>query len=222
MRTAKARPSGVLRITSVLDSVPMVADWIAEYHGRYPEVQIDFQPTDRRVDLIAERFDLGLRIGLMRDSSLRAVQLGELEIWIVAGAGYLRRRGTPRTPRELAEHEWIALSVIPAPWACTFTSPRGRSETVRLRGAISVATASAMHCLVRADIGIGALPSSTVHADVAAGRLRRLLPRYRLPKACLYAAYPGQLAPPAKTRAFIDLAKELIAGGRGEQPRRQA
>lgn len=213
VRTVRARPSGVLRITSVEDSVPMVAEWIAEYHRRYPEVRIDFQPTDRRVDLIAERFDLGLRIGRLSDSMLRAATLAELELWVVASPDYLARRGVPQQPRDLSEHEWIALSLVGAPWTRTFVLDEGGSATVRLRGAISVSTTSAMLGLVRAGVGIGDFPHSIVREDVAKGRLARILPDYALPRLHLYAAYPGSASPPAKTRTFIDLAKEMIGRG---------
>lgn len=210
VRTGKARPTGVLRITSVADSAAMVAGWIAEYCARYPEMRVDYVPTDLRVDLIAERFDLGLRIGTMPDSSLRAAMLAKLETWAVASPAYLARRGTPHTPTQLGEHEWIALSIMNAPWAPTFETPDGGTQTVRLRGAISVSTAAAKQSLVLAGVGIGTFPDSMVAADVAAGRLIRVLPTYRLPRLYLYAAYPGPLAP-AKTRAFIDLAKERFA-----------
>jgi DNA-binding transcriptional LysR family regulator len=210
VRAGKARPTGVLRITSVADSAPMVAGWIAEYCARYPEMRVDYVPSDQRVDLIAERFDLGLRIGAMPDSSLRAAKLAELETWTVASPAYLAARGTPRTPAELGEHEWIALSIMNTPWTRTFEAPDGGTETVRMRGAVSVATAGAMQSLVLAGVGIGTFPDSMVANDVSAGRVVRLLPTYRLPKLYLYAAYPGPMAP-AKTRAFIDLAKERFA-----------
>lgn len=210
VRTGKAQPTGVLRITSVVDSAPMVADWIAEYCVRYPAMRIEYQPTDQKIDLIAERFDLALRIGAMHDSSMRAVQLGELETWVVAATAYLARRGTPRTPQDLVAHEWIALSVMPTPRTHVFTSPAGRQERVRLSGAVSVSAAAAMRNLVQAGVGIAAFPDSMVAADVAAGRMRRLLADYRLPKLFLYAVYPGARAAPAKTRAFIDLAKASL------------
>ncbi|WP_310449815.1 LysR family transcriptional regulator [Sulfuritalea sp.] len=210
VRTGKAQPTGILRITSVVDSAPMVAEWIAEYCARYPAMRIEYLPTDQKIDLIAERFDLALRIGSMQDSSLRAVKLGELETWLVAAPDYLARRGTPRTPQDLVSHEWIALTVVPTPWTRVFESPSGRQERVRLSGAISVSAAAAMRSLVVAGAGIAAFPDSMVRADLAAGRMKRLLANYRLPKLFLYAVYPGSRAVPAKTRSFIDIAKARL------------
>jgi DNA-binding transcriptional LysR family regulator len=77
-----------------------------------------------------------------------------------------------------------------------------------MQGAISVTAAIAQKSLALAGAGIAAMPESIVQADIDAGRLRRLLPEYRLPALCFYAVYPGTTGPPAKTRAFIDLVKE--------------
>lgn len=213
-RSARARPSGVLRITSAEDTAPLFAGWLAEYRRRYPEVKIDYHPTDRRVDLVGEGFDLALRVGGMPDSSLRATTLARFETWVVATPAYLAAHGEPKRPADLARHEWIALSVIDSPWMRTFVGRGGRRERVRLHGAVSVSTAAALLWLVRADLGVAAFPDSMVRDDVAAGRLRRLLPAYALPPLHLYAAWPGA-APPAKTRAFLDLAKELAQTATG-------
>jgi DNA-binding transcriptional LysR family regulator len=173
-------------------------------------MRIDYVPTDRKLDLIAERFDLALRIGPMRDSGLRAAVLEELELWTVAAAGYLARHGTPRKPAELARHEWIALSLLPTPWSMELERG-GRKVRVRMHGAVSVASSEALLRLVIQGAGISAFPSSAdLRGEVESGRLVRLLPGWATRRMFLYAAYPGNVSPPAKTRAFIDLAKQAI------------
>lgn len=210
-RSAKARPAGLLRLTSTEDTAPLVAAWIAEYRRRFPEVRIDYHPTDRRVDLVGEGFDLALRVGGMPDSSLRATTLARFDLWVVGHPDYLAAHGVPRRPADLARHEWIALSVLDAPWSRRFTDRRGKVDTVRLHGAVGVSTAAALLSLVRAGVGLAALPDTMAREDVAAGRLQRVLAGYALPGLQLYAAYPGSTALPAKTRAFLDLAKEIGA-----------
>ncbi len=209
-RTGKARPSGTLRLTSPADSAPIIAGWIAAYRERFPEMRVDYAPTDQKLDIIAERFDLAVRIGPMEDSRLRAVKLADLELWTVASAIYLARRGTPRTPQELSDHEWIAISVVPSPWTYSYWLKSGRKLTVRMKGAVTVSSAAALKSLVMDGAGIGAFPDSTIRAEVESGRLTRLLPQCRMQKLFFYAAYPGTMDPPAKTRAFIDLAKERV------------
>src|SRR5688572_21635819 len=80
-RTGRTQPSGTLRLTSPQESAGMVCAWIAAYRERYPAMRIDYVPTDRTLDVIADRFDLAIRIGPMADSRLRAVVLEELELW---------------------------------------------------------------------------------------------------------------------------------------------
>lgn len=209
-RTPRAQPSGTLRLTSPHASAGMVARWIASYRESYPAMRVDYVPTDRKLDLIAEHFDLTIRIGPMADSTLRAVVLEELGIWPVAAPGYLARHGTPRKPAELARHEWIALSLLPAPWSIDFERG-GHKVRVKVRGSISAASTDAVRQLVILGAGISIFPGTAeLRGEVKAGRLVRLFPGWTTGRVFLYAAYPGNIAPPAKTRAFIDLAKEAV------------
>lgn len=213
-QTGRAQPSGTLRLTSTQGMSGMVAGWIATYRKHYPAMRVDYVPTDRRLDLIAERFDLTIRIGPMDDSSLRAVVLEELELWTVAAQSYLARHGTPRNPAELARHEWIALSQLPSPWSVDFTRG-GRKVRAKTRGSISVASTDVVLRLVIEGAGISIFPSTAeIRAEVEAGRLVRLFPGWTTRRLFLYAAYPGGIAVPAKTRAFIDLVKEATRGQR--------
>jgi DNA-binding transcriptional LysR family regulator len=209
-RTGRAEPSGTLRLTSTQEMAGMVAGWIATYRERYPAMRVDYVPTDRKLDLIAERFDLTIRIGPMADASLRAVVLEELELWTVAAPGYLSRHGIPRKPAELERYEWIAMSLLPSPWSIDFERA-GRKVRAKMRGSISVASTDAVLRLVIQGTGISAFPSTAaLRGEVEAGRLVRLFPGWTARRMFLYAAYPGNIAAPAKTRAFIDLAKEAV------------
>lgn len=207
-RGVSARLSGTLRITSAPDLTPRVAQWIMRYRTAHPAMRIDYQPTDRRVDIIEGGFDLGLRIGLMRDSRLRAVKLDTLQLHLVAAASYLQRHGEPRRAEDLQAHEWIAYANSPTPWTFTLRSRANRVTNLRMQGAILVSTGEAQRALALAGAGIAALPEWMVRADITAGRLQRLLPAYRAPELSFFAVYPGRLDPPAKTRAFIDLMRD--------------
>jgi DNA-binding transcriptional LysR family regulator len=209
-RTTRAQPSGTLRLTSPQVSASLVAGWIANFRERYPAMRVDYVPTDRKLDLIAEQFDLTIRIGPMADSRLRAVILEEIEVWILASPAYISRHGMPRKPADLAGHEWIALSLLPAPWSIVLERG-GRKVRVKMRGSISVAGTDAVLRLVSRGAGISSFPNiADVRAEVLAGRLVRLFPGWAAGRMFLHAAYPGNIAPPAKTRAFIDLAKEAV------------
>lgn len=208
-RTRQAALSGTLRITSTLDYTLPVAHWIAEYRNRHPAMRVDYLPTDQQVDLIEGRFDIALRLGRLQDSSLHAVKLMDVELLLVASSGYLARFDAPRTPEDLRSHEWLALSVLPKPWTLPLLR-NGGTLNVRMQGSISVSAAVALKELALVDAGIAALPEPLARAELDLGRLVRLLPAYHLPLLHFHAVYPGNLAPPAKTRAFIDLAREQI------------
>lgn len=165
----------------------------------------------RLVDLVREGFDLSLRTTGARDSSLRATGLAELQIWLAASPAYLQAHGTPRRVQDLARHEWIAFSQLPSPWSLPFRVG-GRTVVLRLHGRVSVATTSAACALALAGVGVVGAPGYVLQADVEAGRLVRLLPSAGLPTVALYAAWPGRLEPPAKTRALIELAKLRLRG----------
>ena len=206
-RGRAAQLEGVLRLTTAQDTAAWVAPVIAEYVRRHPGMQVEFLPTDRLVDLVAEGVDLSLRATSRRDSSLRAVTLARFEVWCVASPGYLRERGEPRRMAELAQHGWIAFTALAHPWV--LRSRDGR-QSVRLARHLATSSAGGGRALALAGAGIFAAPQFVVEPDIAAGRLVRVLPRLRLDEVTLYAAWPGRLEPPAKTRAFIELAKERL------------
>jgi len=210
-RAQQGELSGLLRITSSIDAASFVAPLIAEYAAHHPRMRVEYLPTDQLVDLLRENIDVSLRVTGGRDSSLRAAGLAEMQIWCVASPAYLKARGTPRRVEELAEHEWIAFSQLPSPWSLRFRVGR-RDVTVRVRGRLSTSMTSAGRALAVAGAGILGAPDFTLRADVEAGRLVRLFPEARLPTVSLYAAWPGRMEPPAKTRALIELAKARLRG----------
>jgi DNA-binding transcriptional LysR family regulator len=211
-RGSKAQIAGLLRITSSADSAPFVAPLVAEYLAQYPEMRVEYLPTDRIIDLVKERVDLSLRVTGLRDSSLHAVGLAEMNLWCLASPEYLKARGKPKTPEELADHDWIAFSTLPSPWTREFRVRNGRKVTIRIKGRVSASSAFGVRALALAGAGVFTSPSFMVRADVASGRLIHLVPDTRQPPIYLYAAWPDRIEPPAKTRAFIELAKARLRG----------
>lgn len=207
-RQSAARLTGVLRVTSAEDMATWVAPVIAEYVRSHPEVHVEYRPSDRLLDLAAEGMDLSLRTTTgRRDSSLRAVNLALFDVWCVASPAYLHEHGTPRRLADLAAHDWIAFTPIPHPWT---VPTRDGKESVRLRRGLSTSSTAGGRALAVAGAGIFSVPSFAVEADIAAGKLVRVLPSARLPQVNLYAAWPGRGEPPAKTRAFLELAKARL------------
>ena len=206
-RQQAAQLSGVLRLTSAEETAGWVAPLIAEYARMHPDIQVEYRPSDRLLDLAAEGMDLSLRTTGRRDSSLHAVNLAVFDIWCVASPEYLVQRGTPRRLADLASHAWIAFTPIPHPWTLKV---RDGKKSVRLQRKLSTSTTTGGRALALAGAGIFAAPQFALETDVAAGRLVRLLPTLKLPQVALYAAWPGQREPPLKTRTFIELAKARL------------
>lgn len=214
-------PSGTLRLTAPVDyGTAVVAPALTAFSARYPAVQVDFQVTDTVMDLVAERFDLGIRIGWLGDSRLRAATLGRFDQVLVGAPSYLARHGTPRQPADLTEHRFVALSLLRSPLTWTFQDAAGTSHPVRVQSSISTNTSVTVQAFVRAGAGIAVLPSYAVAEALESGELVSLLHDFSLTPGGVYAVYPAVRHTPAKVRAFIAFFKAHLAerGMSGEGP----
>lgn len=204
-------PSGILRLTTSTDyGMAVVAPALADFHRLHPQLQVDLVINDQISDLIAERFDLAIRIGWLRDSSLRATRLGSFRQLVMAAPAYLAEHGAPRRPEDLAAQRWIAMSALTAPLRWTFTRGSGTRRIVRMTQAMQANNAAAIRALVMHGAGVSVLPDYLVQDDIDTGRLQVLLAQYRLPEGGIYAVYPDP-QPPAKVRAFIDFMRNRLA-----------
>jgi DNA-binding transcriptional LysR family regulator len=182
---------------------------LAAFHRLHPQLQIDLVINDQINDLIAERFDLAIRIGWLRDSNLRAARLGSFRQLLVATPAYLAEHGMPRRPEDVAMHGWIAMSALTTPLRWTFTRGRTR-RTVRMRQVMQANNAAAIRALVLAGAGMSVLPDYLAQDDIQAGRLQVVLAQYQLVEGGIHAVYPDP-QPPAKVRAFIDFMRDRLA-----------
>lgn len=206
----RSTPAGTLRLTTSTDyGAAVVAPALADFHRLHPQLQIDLVINDQINDLIAERFDLGIRIGWLRNSNLRAARLGSFRQLLVASPTYLAEHGVPRRPEDVAMHGWIAMSALATPLRWTFTRGRTR-RTVRMRQAMQANNAAAIRALVLAGAGISVLPDYLAQDDIQAGRLQVVLAQYQLLEGGIHAVYPDP-QPPAKVRAFIDFMRDRLA-----------
>lgn len=205
-------PTGTLRLTTSTDyGIAVIAPALADFRRLHPSLQVDLVINDQISDLIAERFDLAIRIGWLRDSSLRAARLGSFRQLVMASPAYLAEHGMPRRPEDLANHPWIAMSALTAPLRWTFTRGTRTRRIVRMTQAMQANNAAAIRALVLSGAGISVLPDYLVQDDdIQAGRLQVLLAQYRLPEGGIHAVYPDP-QPPAKVRAFIDFMRDRIA-----------
>lgn len=204
-------PGGTLRLTVAEDyGSAVVVPAIVGFMNKYPGMKVELVATDQVVDLIAGRFDLAIRTGWLRDSSLRATRLGDFDQIVAAAPAYLKKFGTPRRPADLAKHRWIAITLLRSALTWTFTSKDGKTQTMRVTAAASTNSTASLRAFMREGAGISILPSYMLDADIRAGRLVRLLPNWSLPQGGVHAVYPNARYTSAKVRAFVDFLRAYL------------
>jgi len=204
-------PSGTLRVTAAEDyGAAVVVPALTGFMNQYPAMKVELVTTDQVVDLVAGRFDLAIRTGWLRDSGLRATRLGDFDQIVAATPAYLKKFGTPRRPADLAQHRWIAITVLRNPLTWTFTAKDGNTQTVRVAAAVSTNSTASLRAFMREGIGISTLPNYMLDDDIRAGRLVRLLPNWSLPKGGVHAVYPNARYTSAKVRAFLDFLRNYL------------
>ncbi len=199
----QAAPHGLLRVTTPL-TFSFLGPLVAEFLKRYPEVQLELLCTDRTVDLVEEGFDLAVRAGRLADSSLIARKLGSIERFVVAAPSYLQARGVPRSPRDLEKHDCLLFGAGNV-WTLHSGS---RSVEVSIRPRLVVNEPDMLRAVTLAGSGVALLPNIHSAADLAAGRLLRLLPDWSSAGAPVHAVYPGTRHHSPKVMAFVDFLRE--------------
>lgn len=222
----QARPSGRLRVSMPNDfATLLLTGMLAAFAARYPAVALELDLSPRRVDLLGEGFDLAVRIGTLPDDSLLvARRLANLPAGLYAAPGYLAARGDPATPDALMHHETLRLSARngePDDWTLIGT-PDGQDKQAdppRWQGhppcRVGANSPELLVALARAGAGIAAVPDDFTSPDLRAGRLRRVLPDWRLPAHPVWIVFPGRRLMPAKTRAFIDMLEAALGSADG-------
>jgi DNA-binding transcriptional LysR family regulator len=207
-----ATPSGLLRVnTSVPFGLRLLLPLLPDFAKRYPDIKVEVVLTDLVVDLLEERADVAIRVGLMRESRLLARKLGESRMVVVASPGYLAERGTPKTPDDLADHNLLRFGF--AKWENGWPFKIG-GETIAVMpsGNALVSDGEAMQHLAVAGMGLARLARFHVEADIAAGRLVPVLEAFNPgdiePIHAVFVGHGGQL--PARVRAFLDYLVERV------------
>jgi DNA-binding transcriptional LysR family regulator len=185
----QAEPRGTVRFTAPGDLQEHLAPALAEFAERYPDVEVEAVLTMRRVDLVAEGFDFALRAGTLRDSSFRARRIMSAPLGLIAAPAYLDRRGTPKTPDDLTKHDCVLFR--PENGRSRWPLVKDNTErTVTVRGPIAGDDFAFVRSLTLCGVGIAFMPLLTCAADLAEGRLVRVLPAWRGPSGGLYLVYP--------------------------------
>ena len=198
-------PSGLLRL-SVPDSMERhMTMAMCVFQARWPGVHFSFDFSDRVVDLVAEGFDLALRIGRLQDSTLKARKITEARRLLCASPRYLERAGRPKRPEDLADHNCLTFRTQPGYNVWRFAAGKGTVD-VRASGSFSANSGRALMAAACDALGLILAPQWLLGRALAEGDLVEVLPQYVLvpDRTPLYAVHPYQRFVPPKVRTFVD------------------
>ena len=211
VRVLAERPAGLLRISMEAEiGPPLIAPVIADFRSTYPDVHFELDLSPRRVDLLSENYDVAIRLGALPDSDLTVRRLALMQVNLFASPGYVAARGHPGHPSALTSHARIHLlhQHHGGDWIVT---KDGETVTVPSDRVISANNMSMILQLARAGAGIAVVDEILARREVEAGRLVPILADWCLPSVAISLLTPGRILP-VKTRLFVDLLCERVAG----------
>jgi DNA-binding transcriptional LysR family regulator len=212
VRELGSDPRGTIRMTAPPNACEFgLAEAVASFTRQYPSVVIELEASPRTVDLVGEGFDIALRAGRLADSSLIAKKVGTTDLVLFASPAYLKQRGKPRSPRDLAEHDCI-LARGRGGHASWVLVAGDREETVDVRGSVhSDEFAFALRAAI-AGAGIATLPPQIGRDPYLRGELEVALDGYHMAGRDLHVVLPSSAFVPARVMLFRDhLVRELGA-----------
>lgn len=201
----QSRVRGTLRISSsVAFGRRVLTPLVLRFMQRHPELQVDLGFDDRYVNLVEQGIDVAIRMGRLADSTLGARFLG-LNPWVLVGApAYLKARGTPAVPEQLAAHDALIYSTVQGDERWHFSGADGAMCSVPVKGPLRSNNLSALLAATRAGMGLAALPWYVAHESVRQGTLQPLLPAWSLPAQEIHAVFPSPRLLPSKVSGFVD------------------
>ena len=210
VRARGETPSGTLRINAPpFAARSALAALILEYARRYPGVHVDVVTDGRLVDIVAEGFDLGVRVATLVPTDMIALSLGEAQRFVVASPDYLAAHAPPLVPTDLTSHACIRVRLPDGSLYRWYFEKGAETAQVEVSGPMTIDDVTIARAAVVAGVGIGFFFEQDVVADIDAGRLVRLLDDWTPPFPGLALYYPGRRHPSAALAAFLALAREL-------------
>jgi len=206
-RNAALLPRGKIRLSAPLSfGTIRLAPHLASFAKTYPDIALEVQFSDRLVNLVDEGFDMAIRVGKPRDTTLIARKLCSAELIIAAAPAYLAANGIPETPQDLTHHDCLLDTNSRDPKTWRFA----QNQKVAVNGRLTFSNASVCMIAAEAGLGIAASPDFVLADSLAAGRLVRLLAGYAEAPMGVFALYPSGRHLALKMRVLIDfLAQHL-------------
>lgn len=211
------RPAGTLRVTtSVSLGERCLVPLLPRFMERYPDISIDLNLNDSVVDIVAERYDMAIRLGRLADSGLVASRLATTRYLVVASPGYLAEHGPITTPDDLRRHNCLLFPYAGFRNRWVFRDPTGGLAEVPVHGRAVISSAVALEHCALAGMGVALLAEWLVGEDMRAGRLVQVLSTYDVTPAsgnfdtAIWFVYPSREHVPLKVRVFSDFVRDAF------------
>ena len=199
-------PQGELTISlSAVLGRTHVLPVVVEFQRTFPDIRVRLQFTDRTVNLLEEHVDVAVRIGELPDSSMIAKRVGLIRLMLCASPAYLKRRGAPKTPLDLATHDCVIHETYSTPHGWEFVSEE-TTQMIRVPSRLTVNLGEAAVAAAVAGAGIARVLSYLVDDLLRSRSLVTLLEAYEPSPMPVSVVYPSQRQVPLKLRAFLDFA----------------
>lgn len=210
------QPSGVLRVTAPVDfGNEIISPLIAEFSLLYPDLRFEFDLSARLADLIAEPFDMAIRIGNLKDSSLVSRRLCSLSRSLYAAPSYIECQGAPDHPRSLKDFH--CLSIKAGDGVNWMLSREGETSSVKVASKFVANNATMIKHLAVLGQGIAILADALVKDEILKGQLIPVLPAWSASSVPVYALTESRSSP-ARVQKFIDFLKDRLTAQFADVP----
>ena len=211
--TAELR--GSLKLAAPLSfGLKHLSDAITDFLNEHPAIELILDLNDRNINLVEEGFDMAVRIGEQKDSTLVAKRLGTAHIVTCASRTYLERHGEPTHPDELHTHIGLQYSNINYKQQWRYVTPEGKTIYAQPQIRIRANNGEALAAAACADLGITTGPTFILSRHIREGSLVSILNEYQRPSVGIYAMYPPGRLIPRRIQVFSD----FLAGRYGDNP----
>jgi DNA-binding transcriptional LysR family regulator len=206
----RQQPAGLLRVNAASPfMLHAIVPLVPQFSALFPRISLELNTDDLNVDLLAQRTDIAIRIGPLRDSTLHARPLCSSSLRVLASPTYLEKHGRPKRVADLAGHQLIGNSQLPSLNQWPLRGPQGDSYAAAL--AFSASSGETMRHLALAGMGIVCLADFMTEADRAGGKLVQLLARDTVEvRQAVNAVYYRNTALSSRITAFLDFIAERL------------
>lgn len=209
LTAGQKEPQGLLRVTAPIElGVIVVSKIVQAFQSKYPKVKFDLNLSDRTVDLVGEGFDIAIRAGELKDSSLIAKKLGSVYFALFASPQYLKKAGALQSPKDLRNHTCLQFTPMGVEqWK--LAGPKG-AVSIPMKQQIMSNELNSIKSMALNHIGIALLPYFYCQIDQQQGKLVRVLPEWRSNLNPVHFVYAGHKHTSRKIEAFISVASEIM------------